>query len=191
MHGGRKPAPAASNPAASPGSSEPAIKLNKLTDAFLQALATCFAKDKEEKFYKLNENWSTKFTYTDLNASNVESTETIFPSIEERFILRVIPKALVDVEEVDEFPVSVELRQNYPNPFNPTTTISFYMPEEANVKLSVFNIVGQPVSVLIQESKSKGEHTLEWDASDMPSGIYIYQLEVGAKIMTRKMTLVK
>ena len=65
------------------------------------------------------------------------------------------------------------------------------MAEEGNVKLSVFNIVGQPVAVLLQGNKSKGEHTLEWDASDMPSGIYIYQLEVGTKVMTRKMTLVK
>lgn len=144
---------------------------------------------KEEKFYDLTENWSIKFNYSDLG--NEESGEIRFPSIEERFVLKVIPEDLVDSEKNDELPTTVELRQNYPNPFNPTTTISFYMPEEGNVKLSVFNIVGQPVAVLLQETRSQGEHTLEWDASDMPSGIYIYQLEVGTKIMTRKMTLVK
>lgn len=144
---------------------------------------------KEAKFYELHENWSIKFNYSGIN--NSESKEGNFPSIEERFAIKVIPKALVDVEEVEDLPTSVELHQNYPNPFNPSTTISFYMPEEGNVKLSVFNIVGQPVAVLLQENRSKGEHSLEWDASDMPSGIYIYQLEVGTKIMTRKMTLVK
>ncbi len=143
---------------------------------------------KEEKSYELHENWSIKFNYSGIN--NSELKEVKFPSTEERFVMKVIPEALVDAEG-DDLPSSAELHQNYPNPFNPSTTISFYMAEEGNVKLSVFNIVGQPVAVLLQGNKSKGEHTLEWDASDMPSGIYIYQLEVGTKVMTRKMTLVK
>jgi hypothetical protein len=142
---------------------------------------------KEEKTYELHENWSLKFNYS--NMSVTESDNIFFPSIEDRFVLKMIPKELVDTG--DELPVTVELHQNYPNPFNPTTTISFYMPEEGLAKLSVFNIVGQPVAVLLQENKAQGEHSFEWDASDMPSGIYIYQLEVGTKIMTRKMTLVK
>lgn len=142
---------------------------------------------KEEKTYELHENWSLKFNYS--NMSVTESDNIFFPSIEDRFVLKMIPKELVDTG--DELPITVELHQNYPNPFNPTTTISFYMPEEGLAKLSVFNIVGQPVAVLLQENKAQGEHSFEWDASDMPSGIYIYQLEVGTKIMTRKMTLVK
>jgi len=144
---------------------------------------------KEEKVYELDETWSFKFNYS--NISRIENEKITFPTVENRFLLKVIPEALVVQEEGDELPTSVELHQNYPNPFNPATTISFFMPEEAEVKLSVFNIVGQPVAVLLQEQKGKGEHVIEWDASDMPSGIYIYQLEVGTKIMTRKMTLVK
>lgn len=142
---------------------------------------------KEEKVYEIHENWSLKFNYS--NMSVTESDDVSFPSIDDRFMLKLIPKELVDTG--DELPITVELHQNYPNPFNPTTTISFYMPEEGLAKLSVFNIVGQPVAVLLQENKAQGEHSFEWDASDMPSGIYIYQLEVGTKIMTRKMTLVK
>mgnify|MGYP003674713027 FL=1 len=88
-------------------------------------------------------------------------------------------------------PDELTLNQNYPNPFNPLTTLSFYIPEAAEVRLSVFNIVGQPVALLINQSMAVGEHKVDWDASDMPSGMYIYQLEVGTKIMTRKMTLVK
>lgn len=146
---------------------------------------------KEEKIYELDESWSLKFSYSNSNISEADLYNEMIPSVEERFVLKVTPEALVDKEEGKELPSSVELNQNYPNPFNPSTTITFYIPEEATVKLSVFNIVGQPVSVLLQEPRSKGEHTIEWDASDMPSGIYIYQLEVGTKIMTRKMTLVK
>ncbi len=142
---------------------------------------------KEEKIYEIHDNWSLKFNYS--NMSVTESDNVFFPSVEDRFVLKMIPKELVDTG--DELPITVELHQNYPNPFNPTTTISFYMPEEGLAKLSVFNIVGQPVAVLLQENKAQGEHSFEWDASDMPSGIYIYQLEVGTKIMTRKMTLVK
>ncbi|MEP0555685.1 MAG: T9SS type A sorting domain-containing protein, partial [Balneola sp.] len=137
--------------------------------------------------YEIHDNWSLKFNYS--NMSVTESDNVFFPSVEDRFVLKMIPKELVDTG--DELPITVELHQNYPNPFNPTTTISFYMPEEGLAKLSVFNIVGQPVAVLLQENKAQGEHSFEWDASDMPSGIYIYQLEVGTKIMTRKMTLVK
>ncbi|MBO6620600.1 MAG: T9SS type A sorting domain-containing protein [Balneola sp.] len=143
---------------------------------------------KEEKSYEIHENWSLKFNYS--NISQIETDKINLPSIDDRFVLKVIPKDLV-VEEDRDLPVDVELHQNYPNPFNPTTVISFYMPEEGMVKLSVFNIVGQPVAVLLQENKAQGEHSFEWDASDLPSGIYIYQLEVGTKIMTRKMTLVK
>ncbi len=85
----------------------------------------------------------------------------------------------------------LELHQNFPNPFNPVTTISFYLPEPEEIKLSVFNIVGQPVAVIAEGSLSAGEHQFEWDATDKPSGMYIYQLEVGKNVMTRKMTLVK
>ncbi len=59
------------------------------------------------------------------------------------------------------------------------------------VKLSVFNVVGQPVAVLTEGTLSPGDHEFEWDASGLPSGMYIYQLEVGNRILTQKMTLVK
>ncbi len=143
---------------------------------------------KEEKSYEIHENWSLKFNYS--NVSEIETEKINLPSIDDRFVLKIIPKDLV-VEENNDLPEIVELYQNYPNPFNPTTVISFYLPEEGTVKLSVFNIVGQPVAVLLQENRAQGEHSIEWDASDLPSGIYIYQLEAGTKIMTRKMTLVK
>ncbi len=95
------------------------------------------------------------------------------------------------VEDYEESPEQIELNQNFPNPFNPATTISFYLPEALEVRLSVFNVVGQPIAVLEEGVVSPGEHHYEWNASGYPSGMYIYQLEVGNKVMTRKMTLVK
>ncbi len=90
-----------------------------------------------------------------------------------------------------EKPGSVELRQNYPNPFNPATNIVFYLPEERPVKVGVYNIVGQQVALLAEENMGEGEHTITWNASEMPSGVYIVQLEVGSRIFTRKITLIK
>jgi hypothetical protein len=92
-------------------------------------------------------------------------------------------------------PKKFELSQNYPNPFNPTTTIKFSLPEAGNVKLTLFNILGQEVKTLVNESKESGVHTINFSATDgaseLNSGIYIYKLESGSFTQTRKMTLVK
>jgi len=171
----------------SPVSGELELKVNEWGD-IPEGWVIMIEDLKEDKSYEIHENWSLKFNYSNVSATNED--KVLLPSIDDRFTLKVIPKELV-VKEEEELPSNVELHQNYPNPFNPTTVISFYMPEEGLVKLSVFNIVGQPVAVLLNETRARGAHSYEWDASDMPSGIYIYQLEVGTKIMTRKMTLVK
>jgi photosystem II stability/assembly factor-like uncharacterized protein len=88
-------------------------------------------------------------------------------------------------------PKKYELSQNYPNPFNPTTTIKFNLPEAGNVKLTLFNILGQELKTLVNEFKESGVHTINFDASDLNSGMYIYKLEAGSFVQTRKMTLVK
>ncbi len=148
-----------------------------------------------QKEYELTENWEVKFEYSstlsDGEKSFYRQDDLIKPHKENRFVIKLISKQHLASEEELDSPEELTLHQNYPNPFNPLTTISFYIPEAAEVKLSVFNIVGQPVALLISESLSEGEHQVDWDATDMPSGMYIYQLEVGTKIMTRKMTLVK
>jgi hypothetical protein len=88
-------------------------------------------------------------------------------------------------------PRKFELSQNYPNPFNPITTIRFNLPEAGNVKLTLFNILGQEMKTLVNEFKEAGVHTINFDASDLNSGMYIYKLESGSFVQTRKMTLVK
>jgi hypothetical protein len=83
------------------------------------------------------------------------------------------------------------LNQNYPNPFNPSTIISYSIPNASNVKLLVYNAIGQVVSVLENGSKEAGIYNVSFNASDLPSGLYFYQIEAGQFSQTRKMMLVK
>ena len=88
-------------------------------------------------------------------------------------------------------PDKFELSQNYPNPFNPSTTISYNLPEATNVKLIIFNILGQEVKTLINGFKEAGVHSVNFNASELNSGLYIYKIEAGSFTQTRKMTLIK
>ncbi len=111
-------------------------------------------------------------------------------SKEPRFILTVSPGSMEQANSPD-IPESVKLNPNYPNPFNPATTISYELKEDSEVLLSIWNIVGQRVVTLVDGMKEAGEHTATWNASEMPSGIYIAQLEVAGEVFIRKMTLIK
>lgn len=88
-------------------------------------------------------------------------------------------------------PSSITLSQNYPNPFNPSTSISFELNEASNVRLTIFNTIGQPVTVLADAGFSVGSHSLNWDASGMPSGVYFYRLETVDQSFTKRMLLLK
>ena len=83
------------------------------------------------------------------------------------------------------------LTQNYPNPFNPTTKINFNLPVAGNVKLTVYNLLGQEIKTLVNGYNESGVYNYTFDAKELNSGIYIYKLESGNYSQTRKMTLVK
>ncbi len=80
---------------------------------------------------------------------------------------------------------------NYPNPFNPTTSIRFELPNDSKVKLTVYNIRGQMVATLVDGQHTAGIHNIQWNADDMPSGIYLYKLDVGKTTLIQKLTLLK
>ena len=83
------------------------------------------------------------------------------------------------------------LTQNYPNPFNPTTTFNVTLPLSGNVKLTIYNLLGQEVKTLANEFKESGIYTFNFDAKELNSGIYLYKLEANGYSQTRKMTLIK
>jgi hypothetical protein len=72
--------------------------------------------------------------------------------------------------------VSARLDQNYPNPFNPTTLISYQIPSSAHVKLTVYNLLGQQLALLVDEQQQAGAHQVVWDARSLPTGLYVYEL---------------
>lgn len=99
---------------------------------------------------------------------------------------------VVSVERVEvEMPANFELSQNYPNPFNPTTTINFAIPSESDVKIKVFDAVGQQVAVLVNDIVPAGTYKISWDASRLTSGIYFYSMQSGNFVQSKKMILLK
>lgn len=91
----------------------------------------------------------------------------------------------------EEIPSSITLSQNYPNPFNPSTSITFELPVQSRVRLTVFDMLGRKVSELADEVRVAGSHSVAWDASQFSSGVYLYRLEVGKEVFTKKMLLIK
>jgi hypothetical protein len=88
-------------------------------------------------------------------------------------------------------PIEFSLSQNYPNPFNPETEIEFTLPEASNVKLTVYNILGQIVEVLVDSEMQDGYHALQWSGKDVSSGVYFYQLTTDKFTDTKRMILMK
>jgi predicted GH43/DUF377 family glycosyl hydrolase len=88
-------------------------------------------------------------------------------------------------------PTSYIMYQNYPNPFNPATTIEFDLPKTTEVSLKVFNILGEEVATLVSDRLSAGSYSYEWNASNLASGVYLYRLQAGDYVETRKMVLMR
>jgi hypothetical protein len=88
-------------------------------------------------------------------------------------------------------PLTFNLDQNYPNPFNPSTNINFSIPESGNVRLAVYNLVGEEVAILVDGFTHAGFYEATFDASNLPSGIYLYKLQSANSVQTKKMMLLK
>lgn len=97
------------------------------------------------------------------------------------------------VEDNDKNGLSTKyiLSQNYPNPFNPTTTINYSIPKESFVTIKIYDVVGKEVAVIVNENKSAGSYSIEFDASKLVSGIYFYRMQTGNFIETKKLILIK
>jgi hypothetical protein len=102
---------------------------------------------------------------------------------------RTIQKLMVTGELI---PDKYSLEQNYPNPFNPSTVIEFSLPEEvSNVKLTIYNALGEKVAELVNTSLAAGKYQFKWNAANIATGMYIYELRTDKFVSIKKMVLVK
>ena len=91
----------------------------------------------------------------------------------------------------NNIPSAFGLNQNYPNPFNPSTKISFQVAEKSNVNVSVYDILGNKVTTLVNETKTPGQYEISFDASHLSSGVYFYKMQADKFVVTKKMTVIK
>ena len=101
--------------------------------------------------------------------------------------------SVVSVERngIGDIPTVFALEQNYPNPFNPTTVIEFALPKQSDVKLAIYNILGEKVAELVNGQMVAGYHSIDFDASNLASGMYIYSIKAGSFVSVKKMLLLK
>lgn len=132
-------------------------------------------------------NSTSNYSYTD---KKVSDTETYFYRLKQVDMDGTFEYS--SVVEVDaQTPTEFKLSQNYPNPFNPSTTIEFALPQASNVDLTVYNSIGEEVVNLVNQNMEAGFHTVNFNASELNSGIYVYRLQAGDFISIRKMILMK
>lgn len=93
--------------------------------------------------------------------------------------------------EIEELPNEFDLYQNYPNPFNPATTIRYDLPQNTDVRLDIYNILGQRVYTLVNAPQKAGRYEVRFDASSLASGVYFYRLMTGEFASVKQMTLIK
>ena len=105
--------------------------------------------------------------------------------------IQVVQKIVSSIEERPGIPGEFALSQNYPNPFNPATKINFNIGTASNVKLSIYNILGQKVATLVNQFMNAGAYAVDFNASQLASGVYIYKLEAGDFKVNKKMMLLK
>jgi hypothetical protein len=109
--------------------------------------------------------------------------------------IRKNPPPFAGNTAVDDSPATLvdgfELRQNYPNPFNPTTTIEYSIPELTPVKLQVFDMTGRTITTLVNGMRPAGTHVVQFEASDLASGLLFYKLSAGDRHAMQKMMLIR
>jgi len=113
----------------------------------------------------------------------------ITPSIHKPIRFNILYTAVE--ENGTDLPKSFVLKQNYPNPFNPTTTIRYTTPKSSTVSLKIINLIGQEITSLVHETQPAGEYEVQWNAGNLPSGVYICRFQAGEFVETKKLLLIK
>ena len=133
--------------------------------------------------------------FADKGSGTTASVGEVF-IIENPLLEGGVPKARPPLAGQATVPIVFSLAQNYPNPCNPTTEIRYQLPEQCSVRLRVYNLMGQEVMRLVDKVEGTGMHVVRWDGKDalgreLASGVYIYRLEAGGLVASRKLALVR
>lgn len=130
--------------------------------------------------------------YSPRGAAWTADGQTMYLADYDYNVVSVWKKVEVSVDEdVSRVPTAFSLYQNYPNPFNPRTTIAFDLAESGHATLTVYDMLGREVAVLVDERKSAGRHTVLFDATGMASGMYLYKLEFDGRVVSKRMMYLK
>ena len=105
--------------------------------------------------------------------------------------LRFVPVIVGVEEELNNLPTEFNLTQNYPNPFNSSSVIKYSIPKSSQATLKIFNTLGEELETLVNEEKTVGSYEANWNAENLPSGVYFYRLQAGDFVQTKKMILLK
>ncbi len=132
-------------------------------------------------------SWATIDATVDLINNTVSFSS---PDVSNLVILSASKVTAVE-DEVTALPTEFTLSQNYPNPFNPSTKIAFTLSSNSQVSLTIYNIVGEKVATLVNEYKSAGAYTVNFNATQLSSGVYFYELKADATRLVKKMSLLK
>ncbi|MHB8905127.1 MAG: T9SS type A sorting domain-containing protein [Melioribacteraceae bacterium] len=126
------------------------------------------------------------------NTVKVRITDVNNPLIyTETSAVLTVENVITSVESIDGVPTTYALAQNYPNPFNPSTNIQFSIPTSSNVKLTIFNILGEEIAVLVNGYMNAGNYKVTFNASNLPSGLYLYRIQSENFTQVKKMLLMK
>ncbi len=105
---------------------------------------------------------------------------------------RPLSQMITKVEDnMNTLPAEFSLSQNYPNPFNPSTTIDYTVSKSGQVILSLYDILGKEIATLVNERKAAGNYSVDFNAGDLPSGVYFYRMQTGSFVSTKKFVLLK
>ena len=138
---------------------------------------------------------NTSFTIETTDSSTHELFTTVSDILYAGFscwqYTREDPLSTTGTVDNNHMPLTFALQQNYPNPFNPVTTIRYSVPELSKVQIKVYDVLGNEISTLVNEEKPAGTYEITWDAANLSSGVYFYQIKAGEFTGTKKMILIR
>ncbi|HOJ18982.1 MAG TPA: T9SS type A sorting domain-containing protein [Ignavibacteriaceae bacterium] len=124
-----------------------------------------------------------KMNYNNMNNSIEYSAQLI--------TIEYTPYTFTELEQMEFHPGNYFLSQNYPNPFNPSTLITYQLPKTSLVTLKVYDILGKEIITLVAEEQTEGSHSVNFNAQNLSTGVYFYQLKAGDFVSTKKLVLIK